>query len=160
MKYFVVILMVCALTSVVGCRDFTVNQDGENRNEQGRREFTVSTGKPFEMNQGDLVHVEGTNFVIEFRFVLSDSRCPSNVVCIHPGDAEILLEIKNGDDGDFQIQAHIPGLVPTPYTTNNVIQFEGYRFQLLRLSPYPVNGTDEHKETDYTALLSITSLFD
>lgn len=158
-KYFLTVIVFLAATSLVGCRDFSVDEVDENTNEQGGREYDVKVNVPFEMKKGDLVHVEGTDLAVEFQFVLSDSRCPSNVVCIHPGDAEILLEVSHSDDVALQIQAHIPGLVPTPYVTNNIIQFEDYRFQLLRLSPYPVNGTEDYKESDYVALISITSLF-
>ena len=159
MKRFVGIFAVFALIGFAGCRDFSVNQDGENSNERSHRKFTVSGDGPFEMSQGDVIHVEGTNLTMEFRFVLSDSRCPTNVLCIHPGDAEILLDISSSDNRLLQIQAHIPGLVPTPYETNNIIQFEGYRFQLLRLSPYPVDGTEQPKESDYVALINISSVF-
>ena len=112
------------------------------------------------MALGDIAHVEGTTLAFEFSLLLSESRCPSNVQCIHPGDAEVLFEVTNGGNGGFQLVAHIPGLVRTPYEINNVIQVHELRFQLQSLSPYPVDAGEIITDTDYRAMISLTPVYD
>ena len=155
-----ILLSLILAIGLVGCRDFSVTPESEVNQRPGNREFTVTTFEPFEMALGDVVHLEGTNLTFEFSLLLSESRCPANVQCIHPGDAEVLFEVTNGDSGGFQLVAHIPGLVRTPYVTNNVIQIEDIRFRLLSLTPYPVDGEDGASEADYRATVSLSSVFD
>lgn len=145
---------------LTGCRDFTVTPESEINQRPGNRDFTVTTFEPFEMALGDTVHLEGTDLSFEFSLLISESRCPANVQCIHPGDAEILFNVSNGDSGTFQLVAHIPGLVRTPYEFNNVIQVNHVRFRLLSLTPYPVDGGDAVTDADYRATIRLSDIND
>ena len=149
------ILLMCGL---LGCRDFTVTPDSEVSEQPGNREFTVNTSQPFEMALGDIVYLEGTDISFEFALLLSDSRCPANVQCIQAGDASVLFKVSQVGDGGFQLVAQIPGLVRTPYDINNVIQVHHVRFQLLSLSPYPVDGTDVITDSDYRATIRLSPI--
>lgn len=153
------ILLALAL-SLSACRDFSVTPDGDPSNRDAEpHEFTVTTSDPFELKLGDTAFLEGTELSMTFSNLLMESRCPANVVCIQAGEAEILLEVAVGNSGSFQVVANIPGLVPTPHRFNNIIQFEGLRFQLLQLTPYPVDGGQAPNSQEYSALISLTPAF-
>ena len=111
------------------------------------------------MALGDIVYLEGTNLSFEFALLLSDSRCPANVQCIQAGDAEVLFQVTDGGDGGFQLVAQIPGLAPTPYYENNIIQVQHLRFQLLSVTPYAVDGGAVVTDADYRATVSLTPVF-
>ena len=153
------LLIAFLLLGLVGCRDFTVESDKELYQRPGHREFTVTTTDPFEMAIGDIVYIEGTNLSFEFALLLSDSRCPANVQCIQAGDAEVLFQVTDGGEGGFQLVAQITGLAPTPYYENNIIQVQHLRFQLLSLTPYPVDGGAVVTDADYRATVSLTPVF-
>ena len=64
--------------------------------------------------------------------VLSDSRCPSNVMCIWEGNAEVrFLFMVDSIQTYFVLNTH--GF--TPFNTDTIIS--GYEIKLLKLSPYP-----------------------
>ncbi len=64
--------------------------------------------------------------------VLSDSRCPSNVVCVWEGNAEVrFLFTVDSIQTDFVLNTH----GGSQFNTDTVIG--GYEIKLLRLSPYP-----------------------
>lgn len=159
MPRFVILFAAIAFVSLAGCRDFTVDSKKESEDRPGFRQITVPSSDPFELAPGDTATIEGTNISIHFDKLISDSRCPSNVQCIQLGDAKVLMELFNGNDGGHQIVGVIPGLVPTPFIGNDVIQFQDYRFQLLQLSPYPVSGEERFEASEYRALISFTPLF-
>ena len=158
MKMLVLAISILIVTS--GCRDFSVTPDGESAANTRNQESTISTDNPFEMAPGDTVHLEGAGISVEFSFVYEESRCRKNVDCIHPGSASILMHVAKEGGGTQQIIVSIPGLVRTPYRTNHVIQYEGYRFRLLKLSPHPVNPEDVIPEQEYRAIMEVTPVYD
>ncbi len=148
--------LICLLT---GCRDYGVDSNPDGSPAPGQKEIDVQPNVPFELVLGGTARLEGTDLQIEFSFVNEDSRCASNVTCIHAGRAIILLTITDGQFARHQLVAHIPGLVATPYRLNDIIQFDNHRYRLLRLNPYPVDGVPID-DSDYRALIDIEKLFD
>ena len=141
---------------LVGCRDFAVDSDGEG-NAQFAGDLVASLEVPFEMQFGQRVILDDTPFTVEFSLVTEDNRCSLNVDCIHAGRATVLLTVTDAQSVNYQLVAHIPGLVPTPYNFNDIIQFQGYRFRLLRVNPYPIEG--EHPDmAEYSIMLEVESV--
>lgn len=64
--------------------------------------------------------------------VLSDSRCPSNVICVWEGNAEVrfIFTEENLQTG-FVLNTH----GGSKFNTDTIIS--GYQIRLLNLSPYP-----------------------
>ena len=145
-----------ALLIISACRDFAVTPDGEVAGAPQPREFQVDTQEPFEMAPGDHVFIANTNLELSFSFVYNESRCPTNVNCVHPGSASILIDITRQGGSSSQMIVSIPGLVRTPYEFNDIVQIDGLRFKLLKLSPHPVNPGEPIPEADYRALLSVS----
>jgi len=72
------------------------------------------------------------NLTLRMDSVLSDSRCPSNVVCIWAGNAEArFLFTVDSIQTDFILNTH----GGSNFNTDTVIS--GYEIKLLKLSPYP-----------------------
>lgn len=159
MKRKNLLLFLFAGLMISACRDFSVDSEGMSSARSLDQQNIITPGDPFEIRQGDTIPIEGTNLSLEFSLVTEESRCPSNVTCIHAGSARILLTVHDGANEQFQMVASIPGLVMTPYRINNNVQFNGLRFQLLRLSPYPVNPDERTPESEYIALMDVSSVF-
>jgi len=149
-------MLICLLA---GCRDYGVESNPDGSQTTGKNEIEVQLNVPFELALGAKALLEGTDLQIEFSFVNEDSRCASNVTCIHAGRAIILLTIENGQFERRQLVAHIPGLVATPYRLNDIIQFEDHRYRLLRLNPYPEDGVTV-RDSDYRALIDVEEIFE
>jgi len=132
---------VLVLLLLAGCRDFSVDPDGTG-NASLEGDMVALLGVPFELSFGQRVILDGTDFTVEFTLVTEDSRCLRTVQCIQAGRAGVLLTVTDAQFVRYQLVAYIPGLVATPYTTNDIIQFQGYRFRLLDVAPYPVEGQD------------------
>lgn len=151
---FMLLLVVAALS---GCREFPVEPE-PGQSQASKRTFGVEPGEPFTFRVDDIVQVDGTNMSIQFRLVAEDSRCPSNVDCIHPGRASILLIVTNSDDdAEYQVLASIPGLVESPYIQAPTIQFQSLTFRLTDLAPYPLAGVNTRRG-EYVATMNIDVL--
>ncbi len=134
-------LFLASLLMLTGCRDFGVDPEGEGgSNFQGDGVATLTV--PFELIFGQRAVIDETDLTIEFTMVIEDNRCPDGVDCIQAGRAGVLLTVTDVQNVRYQLVAFIPGLVATPYQNNDIIQFQGLRFRLLEVSPYPLQGED------------------
>lgn len=142
-----------ALLLLTGCRDFGVESDRDGASSfEGDGIATLNV--PFELQFGQRVFLEDTDLTVEFSLVSEDNRCTDSVECIQAGRAGVLLTVTDAQFVRYQLVAYIPGLVATPYENNDIIQFQGYRFRLLQVDPYPVEGADRDV-SEYTVLLVV-----
>jgi hypothetical protein len=137
-----------------GCRDFAV--DALSDDPAGRRfqSFDIEAEVPFDIRVGDEAYLQVADLTITFSLVLEDTRCPTEVVCVGPGQAGVLMDIARGIGDDSQIILNIPGQVPTPYRVNDYVQHRQERFQLLELTPYPERDATGNS-TNYVATILI-----
>jgi hypothetical protein len=147
--------LILIVVGTAGCRDFSLNDSGENAS-PGNKQLEIGFDQQVEMAIGDVVSLAGTGLDITFSLVTEDSRCPLDVQCIQPGKAGILLTVVDANLQRTQLIMLIPGLVATPYRLNSIIQHKGQRFKLLRLDPYPVEGSGTRAQ-DYRALIVVES---
>ena len=139
-----------------GCRDFALDSNGGDASSlEGDGVATLSV--PFELNFGQRVILDAIDFTVEFTMVTEDNRCADQVDCVQAGRAGVLLSVTDAQSVRYQLVAYIPGLVATPYEYNDIIQFQGYRFRLLQVDPYPVSGVDR-KMDSYKVLLIVEPL--
>lgn len=91
----------------------------------------------------------GTGLVAEVQFerIVSDSRCPKNVVCIHAGDAVVVMRLSVGGN---QIVAELKLLD----TSRRIAALDGYSVEFTQLDPYPIAG-QQTKIEDYRASITI-----
>lgn len=97
-----------------------------------------SLGAAIEIDLGGQAIIESENLKVEFRSVLGDSRCPSNVLCFWQGIADIELRvITNGEDTAL-VGVSLYGLTSDAVFPNELsIDTMGYLFTLVNLDPYP-----------------------
>lgn len=97
-----------------------------------------------EINTGELFSFE--NKSIQFKKVISDSRCPKGVTCIWAGEAKVLIAIlENGK----QIEEQIVTLNGQNQYDLSILGLKDiYSLNVLHLIPYPVS-TQKIKDSEY-----------
>lgn len=90
---------------------------------------------------------------VEFVDVLEDTRCPSNLTCIDPGNARVLIRGLT-PRGTFLVE------VNTNPTLPQGALFDYYAVQLRKLEPYPVydaqTGSARIPPAQYEATVFVT----
>lgn len=84
---------------------------------------------------GESLYING--YTIEFEKVISDSRCPEGVTCIRAGEAEILINIYEGENlVETKKLIFYPSSVI--HKMNQILlKGEDILINALNLSPYP-----------------------
>ncbi|MBM4176352.1 MAG: hypothetical protein FJ213_09295 [Ignavibacteria bacterium] len=95
---------------------------------------------------------------LTFNEVLSESRCPSNVVCVWQGEANLEFKLFTPSMYERKFNLKIEGFVGRADTVaHKYIDTLGYRITLMQLDPYP--HTDSTRQiADYSALMKIKKL--
>ena len=115
-------LLLALLWTAAGCR-ISTSPDSESR--------TVLT-----IREGEFGGIPGTTDRIRFLDVISDSRCPQNVVCITEGSARVAFRLETGEGSvDFEIT----GYASPQGDGDSSILVDGLTVTLLALEPYPVD---------------------
>jgi len=92
----------------------------------------VNLGVPFALGPGQSAEVIGGELYFVFTEILSDSRCPQNVVCVWEGDAEAAVV------GDLPGEIQINCVLHTSGMFSQSCDMGPYRVFLLWVEPYPV----------------------
>jgi hypothetical protein len=93
--------------------------------------------------------VEARGVKVTLQRVVSDSRCPMNAVCIWEGDAAVALRFEaSGRALDVTLHTNQRGGVVSATVG-------GAEFQLIGLTPYPVDPGPQPPQGDYTAILLV-----
>jgi hypothetical protein len=110
----------------------------------------VSTDTEFTLRRGERAAVEQGALLITFLAVLSDSRCPADVVCVWQGDAAMLLRIES-------LRSDAPTRLDTLHTELQPRQtsYLGYTIRANELRPYPYSS-DDPGSRDYRVSLTVT----
>ena len=134
MKHFLKVIVVLTLSAafIAGCANASPGLGGK---------FTLKVGQSATIAAEDLT--------LRFDAVVSDSRCPSDVVCIRAGEAEVrLIVTRNGLETPLI-------LVEEGLTSGlNVVDYNDYAIE-FELTPYPVS-TRVLEESDYRLELKVT----
>ena len=109
----------------------------------------ISCDKRVETTEGQLPTVEirhcanevvnGNALQICFDSLIADSRCPMNARCVWQGEATVKLSLQIGAN---EKQAFKLSTLNNPPTFRNDTTISGYKIQLLKLSPYPGDGSN------------------
>lgn len=142
-----IILLVLALSLVVfSCDDLRVSA------------IEVQPGEEIQvrMKEGSDIFLTPDKVTVRFIKMMTDSRCPKNVVCVWEGLAIIRVDVTRDTEQPTVLLLAIPGLVSTPYR-RNTLEASGYYITLLQLDPYPVFQSG-NGPTVYEALLAIEKI--
>ena len=93
------------------------------------------------------------NKALEITFSdIEDSRCPTDVVCVWEGQADVELTAFFEND-DAPTVFHLISRAGQPALADTLLN--GYHFQLLEVDPYPDNASSPPAKEDYTIRLLI-----
>ena len=139
MKVFLSIFLFTTLTAFVN----SCSKSG-NKFKEGTVELKLS-----ECENGNIA---GDDLKLCFNAVVSDSRCPANVVCVWQGAATATFSFtKNGDTHRFDLST----ITMKPnYSKDTVIA--GYKIEFINLLPYPGTFTPPAPNSQIKAELKIT----
>ena len=144
-----IFLSIC-LILLTGCDQTQTAETSEKDSTLFPISKTVGQAGEFEIVAGETIRIEGTDLQLTFSAVQHESRCPSDVTCITAGYAVIEIRAEAGPIENKDFQVSIPGLVPSPYDTNDVVRVGDYAFRLIKLLPYPDTSNssdDRHRAT-------------
>ena len=110
----------------------------------------VAVDSEFTLRRAERASVDGGRLLLTFLSVPSDSRCPSDVVCVWQGDAAMLFRLESDD-------SESPTIVDTLHTElqPRTLTHLGYTVTVKALEPYPHSKQDPGSR-DYRATLIIT----
>jgi hypothetical protein len=109
---------------------------------------TGSLDATLTLRPGELTSVPGTGVRLRFDEVLGDSRCPSDVVCVWEGYAELAISVVTGAGTEgFSLR--------TQPAASRVVTSGGLTIELLRLDPHPVSDRRIDRSA-YRATLRVT----
>ena len=108
---------------------------------------------PFQLKINQVGIIKSENIKIFFLNVTEDSRCPSDVECIWPGQVTILINIlKNYQSlGDFNLT------IPGDSDEIAIIEFDGYSIKMIKVDPYPIS-TQEIQLSDYIVTFIVNKI--
>lgn len=101
------------------------------------RELLVAPGDSFNLREGQSARLRDSGFTITFVRRTEEGRCPVGLACFWEGEAEVALIARLGNQVDpFRVRGFFG---QAEGSRLNVTRF-GYRIELERLDPYPVDG--------------------
>lgn len=111
----------------------------------------VPFGQPFVLGVNESV-VVGAQVAVGFLEVPADSRCPADVLCFWPGDAEVSLLIRPlGRDPEYFV-------LHTYDDFGRELDLGAWRFSLLDLAPYPATAAIPIDPATYVVTLKVDLL--
>ena len=106
--------------------------------------FTLGLEQDFKLG-GE--YESSTNSLIFSIVEINDSRCPSDVVCVWEGKADVRIDVDRPQSGSILLS-----------TYDNLKDTVGdFSFELIDVSPYPIS-TETIKLEDYNVALKIVEL--
>ena len=108
---------------------------------------SVALNERFTIAPGETAQVTTTRTSITFVGVDPDSRCPGDAICIHGGDARVLIDVRSS--GPLRrYELHTSDLTPVVH--------DGLTIAMTDLQPYPFASLPPIKPADYRVTLTVT----
>jgi hypothetical protein len=105
----------------------------------------VQPGQEFELAPGESARAPGGPLV-RFLEVTSESRCPTDAVCVWAGDAVVAVTLSRVGSAPATVELH------TAPALGDSASYGGFTVRLARLLPHP-RSTGEIPAADYRATL-------
>ena len=132
MKTFIYLFVILTI-SLVSCEKETISEA-----------FSVGLDNDFKINY-DYHSID--NYLSFTITEINDSRCPSDVVCVWEGKADVKIEVKTPTRGSVLLSTY----------NHRIDTLGNYSFELKDISPYPIS-TKTIKLEDYNVTLKIVEL--
>lgn len=108
----------------------------------------AAPGQEFTLRTAESVRITGTDLLVTFDRVTEDSRCPTNVNCVWAGNAVVRLATRVAGATRGPLELH------TTTVDKRQAPVDGYRIQLIRLTPARTEGTPLTQD-QYIATLTV-----
>lgn len=104
---------------------------------------------PVELRYGWTVVWPQADLTLRFDQVVSDDRCPRQVICEWAGEARLRVTVQAGNfpARHFEMSTY-------PYWGEDQIRYAGYAIRLIDVAPYPERPNEERGPEDYRITLS------
>ena len=112
----------------------------------GSTAFEVKLGQEANLAPGESISLTGEPLQIKFVEIVSDSRCPTGVVCVWAGEAAAMVEITFKD-------STVSKVLIQPGSSEGTADFDRYTFK-FKVQPYPEAGK-QIKNQDYRLLITV-----
>jgi len=110
---------------------------------------TASVGEEFELAPFGTAAIRGTTFTVRFDSMISDSRCPSDVVCIWGGSAAIHVAVFDAGTEKFQ------GRLNTGEEPRTIV-VDKFELAIVAITPVP-RSDSRIAAKDYRARLKLSA---
>lgn len=137
MKFYLLVLGILSMTCSLNAQNpACVTQSGRSEENKNTTPEKIQVPEILtKLDVLDYVKVEG--YQLTFKSVVSDGRCPKDVTCVWPGEAEILIEI---NDGTEIIAKRIA--IPALGFEKEILSTLTHRIYLKNLVPYPLKANE------------------
>ena len=122
------------------------------------QQHRIELGDQFEIGLGQTVLIESETLTITLRSINFDYRCPLSQNCDWPGIVEASLDVVLGHENPVRAELALAGDFDTISAAVNSIDVGAYRFELVSVSPVPVqtNHATHTVEDSVRAVLIVT----
>jgi hypothetical protein len=140
-------VLVVLLLAAAGCSSDPVRWGPDPTPLAASAQVRTGIGEGFRLAPGEFAAIADRNFLVAFRGVQSDSRCPRDVTCVWPGDAEVVVGIAF-EHTDWTWSVLHTGVEPRR------VEVEGLIVTVVDVEPQPLS-TATIADRDYRAVLTV-----
>lgn len=113
----------------------------------------------FKIGFEDVQEIQSEELSIQFTKIVSDSRCPTGVICVTAGFVEVEITIeKDGNSWGTYSLAIGEGTEKSMIEVDPLSNTGGYSFELLSVEPYPNDPDTTIPQSDYEIELMVKRL--
>ncbi len=117
--------------------------------------ITASVSDEFILRPSQSAAILGTDLTLKLIAISSDERCPLEIECAMSGPVALTISIQNAENvpAEFALQTftgsdgHAPDM--SFEGIQDRVEFEGYIIQVKAVLPYPLNHSNEIKDSEY-----------
>lgn len=125
-----IVAIILAALLITGCNSSTTSP------------VEIVLGQQFQLKYSASAHCTAGDFIITFKNLDADSRCPEGVECVWAGNAKITISVSGSD---MSLNTNLE-----PKT----VSYAGYLIELISVDPYP-KASQQTKPEDYSITLVI-----
>ena len=151
--YALRLLAVCLAISAAGCAAKATGSEGAPSAPSPKctapTDPSPALGNRFNVRAGETAALAGDGLSLTFARLLTDSRCPTGVVCIWEGDAGIVIKAVHAAGAPADLELHTSSRFASKGS------YRGHTVELLSVAPHPVAGQPVAFK-DYCAEIRVT----
>ncbi|WP_242203759.1 hypothetical protein [Aestuariivivens insulae] len=109
----------------------------------------LESGRQYGLKNNDCLNIKDTGYRLCLKGI-SDSRCPSDVVCVWEGNAKANFELHSSlGDEPFELNTH------DRFQQDTIIN--NLKIELINVLPYPISD-NETNQSEYSVEIKVTKV--